>query len=104
MFALGDGSFSFGPVSTGNSFDATLISSSYTCMSPTVTTEHTDNFPEAIAYLISIADLAHLVEDPKNPGHYTGKSVFLHDEQPRAGGSQIIDITVEWDLQRKPER
>ena len=42
-----------------------------------------------------------LVPTSGDSGHYAGRATVSHYEEPRAGGSYVIDSFVEWDLSRR---
>jgi len=39
-----------------------------------------------------------LTAAPSNPNHYSGTKVVSHSEQPRTGGSDLVDFTISWDI------
>jgi hypothetical protein len=43
-----------------------------------------------------------LTANPGNPNLFQGTWTAVHDEQPRPGGSSVIDATFNWSLQRRP--
>jgi hypothetical protein len=103
-FAVGPGKYSLTPSQTGHEFTISLSSVTNKCEGVSISSPHDQTISEGIAYLITIPELTGLTEDPKDPGHFAGKSTFLHDVQARPGGQQVIDITVDWDLRRVPLR
>ena len=105
-FPASAGTFSLQPVAVGHSFDMPVT---YTdddqCEATFQTSQGTKLVTEGIAYLYSnIPDFTPLVPLPNDPGHFTGSATVLHNEQPRPGGAQVMDLSVNWDLRRTLDR
>jgi hypothetical protein len=41
-----------------------------------------------------------LIATPGNPNRFSGTKVVSHSEEPRTGGSDLVDFTISWDITR----
>jgi hypothetical protein len=69
------------------------------CDGTSATTTSSDTVEDGIGSLVN--GLPILVPDPADPGHYAGRLTVSHREEPRSGGSFVLDSFVEWDIRRR---
>jgi hypothetical protein len=99
----GQGSYSWSATELGEGFQADAVTTSNTCEgSQSYTQSHPH--PEMVAYLSLAAGLAVLQDQESDPGHFAGTAKPIHQEAPLSGGSNTLEVTVEWDLHRTLQR
>jgi len=69
------------------------------CDGTSVTTTSGGTVDDGVGSLVN--GLPILVSDPGDPGHYAGRLTVSHREEPRSGGSFVLDSFVEWDIRRR---
>lgn len=101
VFPLSAGTFSLTPVAPGHGFQLPVTTTNYDeCDGSTYTSIGSRFIPEGFAYLTVTPGLVYLTPLPNDPGHFAGSATVVHSESPINGGTQIIDLSVSWDLRR----
>jgi len=100
IFPGGEGIVGISPVDTEPlSFDATITQTVTYCPSDNASFTSTERVYDNPIFLLGGRPLT---ASPGNPNLFQGTWTAVHDEQPRPGGSSVIDATFNWSLQRRP--
>ncbi len=100
---MGPGRYALQPTTAPYSYDVTIDVQHDPCEGPSSSKSRIQQVLEAHTIVLSIPELAQLVEDPADPGHFHGTGTFTHDVLPEPGGGEsVFDISAEWDLRRTP--
>jgi hypothetical protein len=99
----GPGSYVWGPEAAGDSFETSTTTTSITCEG-TVSDVQTRAHAQMVGFLALSQGLVMLKEDPDDPGHFHGTANPIHQETSLNGGGNVLDVQVDWDLRRTPDR
>jgi murein DD-endopeptidase MepM/ murein hydrolase activator NlpD len=102
IIGLGGGMFGLTFLPVGNAIDMLTTVTSTDC---TLGMTSTPVNVQVVEYILvgNAPNLALLTPaSPTDPNTFTGTATLLHTEIPEAGGSIIIDQTVDWNIRRQP--